>query len=140
MQLSAKTQNACIAAMELARRFDDPQPVSLKTIADAHGLSPQFLVQILLQLKRAGVVKSIRGASGGYRLAADPDEISLLDIVSALEGQPAEFAVSSDNPVGRVISDHWTSLVAQHHERLAETTLTSLVAAIESPLADMYYI
>ena len=140
MHLSAKTQNACMAVLELARRHEDPQPVCLKTIASTHGLSSQFLVQVLLQLKRAGIVKSIRGAGGGYRLAADPEHISLLDIVTAIEGQPLKLALNVDDPIGRVLSDSWSSLVEQHQDRLAKQTLKSLIASVKSPAANMYYI
>ena len=141
MQLSAKTQNACLASLELARRYDNPQPVCLKTIADEQGMSSQFLVQILLQLKRAGIVKSSRGPSGGYRLAMEPCQISLLDIVSAMEGTASDPACPNEqNPIARVFFDAWSSLAQQQRQRLSEVNLEMLVAVAESPAGDMYYI
>src|SRR5438105_12412926 len=81
---SAKAEYACRAMLELAARHGDPQPVRLKAIADAHGIPQRFLVQILLQLKTAGLVASVRGAAGGYQLARAPDRISLADIINAV--------------------------------------------------------
>lgn len=141
MQLSAKTQNACLAALELARRHHDPHPVCLKAIAEAQQISSQFLVQIFLQLKRAGIVRSIRGASGGYRLTRSPDEISLLDVVAAMEGTlDARHTLPQDTPLARVLAETWSSVVQEHQRQLSEITLESLRARAESPVEDMYYI
>src|SRR5262252_8056887 len=81
MKVSAKAEYACVAMVELAANRLDSQPVRVKAIADAHGIPLRFLVQILLQLKGAGLVASIRGAAGGYQLARRPTEISLADII-----------------------------------------------------------
>src|SRR6516164_3966560 len=88
MRVSAKAEYACVAMLELAASHGDPQPVRVKTIADSHGIPQRFLVQILLQLKGAGLVGSVRGASGGYQLARPPEEISLADIVNAIDRTP----------------------------------------------------
>lgn len=141
MQLSAKIQNAGLALLELARRHDNPAPVCLKTIADAQNISPPFLVQILLQLKRAGIVTSTRGACGGYRLALEPSQISLLDIVAAVEGAPPEkTCTGSTDPLAHTFFDAWNTLVEDHVRRMSEINLETLVAAAESPAGDMYYI
>ena len=71
--------------LELAARRSDPNPVRLKAIADMHGIPKRFLVQILLQLKTAGLVASVRGASGGYQLARTPESISLASIINAID-------------------------------------------------------
>lgn len=142
IQLSAKTQNACLASLELAKRFDSPQPVCLRTIAEEQNISSQFLVQILLQLKRGGLVASTRGAGGGYRLALPPSQISLLDIVTAMEGTPSPLSLQGDehNEIARVFCESWSSLAEQHRQRLAAVSLETLVAATETNVADMYYI
>src|SRR5476649_2902080 len=88
MRLSAKAQYACVAMVDLACQYGDPNPVHLKHIADKHGISQRFLVQILLQLKGAGLVDSTRGATGGYLLAKSPAQISLADIVHAIDQPP----------------------------------------------------
>jgi len=140
MQLSAKTQNACLAMIELARRHANPTPVCLKTIADEQNISSQFLVQILLQLKRGGLVQSTRGASGGYRLARDPFSISLLEIIQAIEGA-AEIALPPNaTAAASILHESWSEIAEAHYERLSIITLASLADRIPSRSGDMYYI
>jgi Rrf2 family cysteine metabolism transcriptional repressor len=91
MRVSAKAQYACVAMLELALNYQDTNPTQIKTIADAHGISQRFLVQILLQLKVAGLVVSVRGAAGGYHLAKTPDRITLGEIIHAID-QPASVS------------------------------------------------
>src|SRR5712692_4729423 len=85
MRVSAKAEYACIAMLELATHHADRLPVRVKAIVDAHGIPQHFLVQILLQLKGAGLVESVRGAAGGYLLARPPVEISVADIVHIID-------------------------------------------------------
>src|SRR5215467_13710965 len=85
MRVSAKAEYACIAMFELAANHGTPQPVRVKAIADAHGIPLRFLVQILLQLKAAGLVMSTRGASGGYHLTRRPEQISLADVIHVID-------------------------------------------------------
>ena len=66
MKVSAKTDYACLAMLELAAHYGSKEPLRIRTIADEHGIPSRFLVQILLQLKGAGFVASTRGAAGGY--------------------------------------------------------------------------
>src|SRR6187455_699023 len=87
MLVSAKTEYACIAVLELAARHGSGEPVRIRDIAEAHGIPSRFLVQILLQLKSAGLVSSVRGAAGGYNLARDPEEITLLDVMTVVDAQ-----------------------------------------------------
>src|SRR4051794_40053647 len=91
MRVSAKAQYACIAMLELAGHHGDPNAlVQVKSIADLHGISQRFLVQILLQLKAHGLVRSSRGAAGGYQLARPPEGISLADVIHAIDqAEPA---------------------------------------------------
>ena len=72
MNISAKTQYACLAMMELAAHYGSGTPVQIGVIAERHGIPSRFLVQILLQFKGAGLVSSTRGASGGYQLIKHP--------------------------------------------------------------------
>ena len=137
MQLSAKTHNALLATLELAKHHGQPDPVSLKTIAEAQQISSQFLVQILLQLKRAGIVQSTRGAGGGYRLTLPPSQVSLLDVIVAIEGTP-ESPSPHGSSASRMLIEVWTSLQQEHQDRLANITLDDISEHIQS--ADMYYI
>jgi Rrf2 family protein len=131
MRVSAKGQYACIAMVELAGHFGDPQPVHIKTIAEVHGISPRFLVQILLQLKVHGLVESIRGAAGGYQLARPPESIRLADVINAIDQPPpaAPAALSALRPSLAVhaVTSILQEVQAREQEMLEETTLADLV-------------
>src|SRR5438105_2486305 len=89
MRVSAKAEYACVAMLELAANYSsESQPMRVKDIADAHGIPQRFLVQILLQLKGAGLVASTRGAAGGYHMAKPPAAVSLADIISIIDSGP----------------------------------------------------
>ncbi|MSQ95367.1 MAG: Rrf2 family transcriptional regulator [Gemmataceae bacterium] len=131
MRLSAKAQYACVAMVDLACRAGDTKPIQLKHIADKHGISQRFLVQILLQLKGAGLVDSTRGATGGYLLAKSPKLISLADIVHAIDQlpPPAPSALSGlySAPLIHVVSEALQDAQDREQRRLAEITLDELV-------------
>jgi len=131
MRLSAKAQYACVAMVELACNYTDPNPVHLKDVADKHGISQRFLVQILLQLKGAGLVESTRGQAGGYLLCKAPVQISLADIVHAIDQPPppAPSALSGLYATNIVQVVSGVLLEAQDREQrhLTEITLEELV-------------
>lgn len=85
MRVSTRGDYASRALLSLALRGGDT-PVSVRDIAERTGLPQPYLEQILLALKGAGLVRSKRGVGGGYVLAHDPADISLGDIVSAVDG------------------------------------------------------
>lgn len=86
MRVSAKAEYACRAVLELSRCFSHQEVVQINDIAHRQGIPRKYLVQILLQLQRAGLVKSKRGAAGGYMLARDPGAITLGDIIRTTDG------------------------------------------------------
>ena len=89
MKLSAKTEYGCLAMLHLAEQHPLGEPVQIRKVASDHDIPWRFLVQILLELKRAGLVTSTRGAAGGYQLARDPQDITLGDVIAVLEGSEA---------------------------------------------------
>jgi Rrf2 family protein len=95
MRLSARTEYAAIAALELARHWQAEEPVRIREICAAQGVPARFLVHILLRLKHAGIVASVRGAAGGYRLARHPEEITLEDLRVAIEGPGTDVATTA---------------------------------------------
>src|SRR5438105_14062618 len=127
MRISAKAEYACIAMFELALTHADAAPARVKTIAERHRISPQFLVQILLQLKNAGLVLSSRGAGGGYHLAESPDQISLADIVHAVEPPSGRSRTGSLSPIMNALRDVWDSIEPQEERCLRDVTLADLV-------------
>jgi len=88
MKLSAKSSYAIRALTELAKT-PSKSWVKSKELAKEIAVSPDFLAQIVLELKKAGLVKSQRGIGGGIRLAKDPKEINLREIIEAVEGKIA---------------------------------------------------
>ena len=86
VKVSTRGDYASRALLSLALHGEEGGPTSVRDIAERTGLPQPYLEQILLALKGAGLVRSKRGVGGGYMLARTPEEISLSDIVSAVDG------------------------------------------------------
>ena len=146
MRISAKAEYACVAMLELAASYADNQPVRIKAIADAQGVPQRFLVQILLQLKTAGLVASVRGASGGYQLAKRPDTISLAAIINAIDdrslaarGDRGELKLNRTAAV-EALTSVWKELQAEEQRLLENLTLAELVRRTQQSNALSYQI
>ena len=142
MNLSAKTEYACIAVLELAARSGAPEPVRIRDIADAHGIPSRFLVQILLQLKGAGLVSSTRGAAGGYQLSKEPSEITLGEVMAVIEGQNGRIAsnTSVNTTTTQVLLASFREAAQAQQDVLSAVTLADLVEQVRGRTEDMYYI
>ncbi len=135
MRLSAKADYALRASLELATGGDGH--VKAESLARAHGIPLRFLEQILLDLKHAGLVASQRGAEGGYWLAKPPGEISLADVIRAVEGplanvrgvRPEELEYKG---AATALRDVFVALRANIRAVLEDVTLAD-VAADELP-------
>jgi Rrf2 family protein len=145
MRYSAKTEYAAVALLELARHGSASDPVRIRDIAATHGIPSRFLVQILLQLKTAGLVASSRGAAGGYRLLCDPAEITLEDIVRVFEGpgDEAEAAPRSQARRSRMqatLREAWRDVAEAETAALRSITVANLMERSRTPGEAMYYI
>jgi Rrf2 family protein len=140
MKLSAKTEYACLAMLELAAAHDRGEPVQIRRIADEHGIPSRFLVQILLQLKSASLVASTRGAAGGYRLARRAREITLAEVIEVMEGpeRPVSNAAKK-TPFVATLLHLCRELDEMQRDRLHDITLADMIeqAAKREP---MWYI
>ena len=99
MKVTVRAEYACLAMMELASQRAKKKPLRVLDMAKAQGISPQFLVQVLQQLRASGLVESIRGAAGGFCLARSSSKITMADIVALLsrrEKQLMKWALSPD--------------------------------------------
>src|SRR5919204_1537729 len=105
MNFSAKTEYGVRLMVELGRQHGG-QPTSLKAIAEGEGLPLSYLEHVVADLKRAGLVEATRGAHGGYRLGRPPSEISMDEVVSALEGTIAPMECFVTLPTHRVSCSH----------------------------------
>ena len=140
MKHSAKTQYAAIAVLELARRWGSGEPVRIREIVANHGVPARFLVQILLQLKAAGLVTSTRGAAGGYQLALPPAEVSLEDIVRIFEpAGPTAAGVKQSRGVA-ALRAAWAEAAEAEATALRSLTFAELLDRARLPSEAMYYI
>jgi Rrf2 family cysteine metabolism transcriptional repressor len=143
MRISAKAEYACVAMLELASGSGD-EPRRVKDIAEAHRISPRFLIQILLQLKAAGLVASVRGASGGYQLARPADTISLADVIGAIDDlsatSHAALTDTAPTPFVATLLEVWREIHAEEQRMLARLTLGDLVRRIRQGGALTYQI
>jgi len=128
MKISAKAEYACLAVLALARQGADSSPLHIREISAEYGIPERYLVQILLQLKGAGLVASTRGASGGYRLARDPSSISLSHVLTAVDGpdtsRPDSFGTK--RPTASVLASVWDDVRAAERAVLDRTTIAQL--------------
>ncbi len=131
MKISAKSEYACLALLALARPASDDSPVRIREIAEEHGIPERYLVQILLQLKGAGLVLSTRGAAGGYRLARPATSISLGEVLTAIDGPDAPPRDES-RPAARALSKVWEHVRAAEKSVLDRTSIAQL-ADLASP-------
>ncbi|MBI2873690.1 MAG: Rrf2 family transcriptional regulator [Firmicutes bacterium] len=105
MRLSAKGEYGVRAMISLTLE-ESGGPVPLRNIAEKEGISEQFLEQIFLELRRAELIKSVRGPRGGYLLARNSAEISIGEIVEALEGPIAPVDCLAQEGSGRNRCEH----------------------------------
>jgi len=110
VRITTQAEYGLICALHLARRVDEG-PVTGREIAAQERLPGDYVEQIMLKLRRAGIVRSTRGAHGGYTLARLPDDISVHDVISAAEHSTFEVHCTS-HPVeeARCSSSHDCSI------------------------------
>jgi len=132
MRLSAKADYALRAAAELASAADEG-PVKGERIASAQEIPPKFLENILIALRHAGLVRSQRGAEGGYWLARPAQEITLADVIRAVEGPLA--SVRGERPetlayrgAAKPLELVWIAVRANLRAVLEAVTLADLAA------------
>ncbi len=146
----AKVTYGIMATIELACH-DRTIPLQAKTIAKRQGIPSRFIEQILQQLKQAGIIRSLRGAQGGYTLVQDPQDISLAELVNSIQGiDPTSAngngsAVHSDNPQvsTALLSQIWKQVQEAEQTVLRMISLQTLVEqyqTLESRRSLMYHI
>jgi Rrf2 family protein len=144
LQVSAKTDYALRAAAELARAADEEAgPVKGEWISEAQGIPKKFMENILHDLKRAGIVRTRRGASGGYWLARPAEEIVLADIIRAVEGPLAnvrgEYPEAVKYPgAAEALREVWIAVRANLRAVLESVTLADLAeGTLPEPVTEL---
>jgi Rrf2 family protein len=132
LQVSAKTDYALRAAAELARAASEESgPVKGEWISEAQRIPKKFMENILHDLKRAGIVRTRRGASGGYWLARPPEDIPLAEVIRAVEGPLAnvrgEWPEAVEYPgAAESLQEVWIAVRANLRAVLESVTLAHL--------------
>jgi len=127
-----------VRVMAHLAKHDGDRPISLATIADAEGLPLAYLEHLVQRLRKAGLVESRRGAHGGYTLAREAEEITMAEVVRALEGEIAPIECISADADGVLVCSRehsepcptkllWTRVQGSIVRTLNEMTLDDLV-------------
>jgi Rrf2 family protein len=132
MRISARTDYALRAVLELAAA-PEGSLVKAEDIAHAHGIPIRFLLNILIELRHAGIVDSQRGSVGGYRLARPPDAITLAEVVRALnssDGHAGQAGARRPPYAGAAagLEDLWGAAYSSLETLLETVTLADVVA------------
>ncbi len=135
MKLSAKGRYGLAAMTQLAMNYHAGGPVTIIKISERLGISKIYLEQVFSLLKRAKLVRSIKGSQGGYQLAREPERITAYDILAAIELALSETTAPAfdklpalDEALAKTI---YEPLDAAIRESLSSTTLAELTAAAE---------
>ncbi len=137
MRISTRGRYGIKAMVDLAMNTDGEKCVSLKSIAKRQGIPENYLEQLMAVLKKSGVVKSIRGAQGGYILNEKPENISVGDLLKILEGslalvdclenQPPKKKCGSANCAECVVKDAWEIISDKLAEAAHSISLKDLI-------------
>ena len=131
MRLTAKSEYGLLAVIDLAVSYGEG-PVSAREIAERREIPARFLEQLFVALRRGGVVSAVRGARGGFVLTREPSEISVLEVVEALEGPLETSVCDSERSTGCTRSGAcaaapiWARATSALREVFATTTLAEL--------------
>ena len=110
MKLSVKSDYAARAVLALARQFPSGRACKIDDLATAYEIPPNYLVQILIELKSRHLVKSVRGKDGGYLLTRAPAEISLGDVLRSIHGQVFDTPALADSACPPELRAAWEKL------------------------------
>ncbi len=127
--IPAKAHYACVAMVELARHERADKPLTLREITERHEIPSPFLVQILQQLKAAGLVSSVRGSQGGYRLTRDPRDVTIADVLTAVCCEPSDWPIDggADQCIESQVRRIWKEAAQAHREVLGGKRLSDLL-------------
>jgi Rrf2 family transcriptional regulator, cysteine metabolism repressor len=137
MKISVRVDYACRVMAELARLHDSGDLARIEHLAETEAVPANFLAQILLDLRNHGLISSRRGNRGGYTLARPPEEISLYDILMAVEGQCLQLSGNHRGRSGRRLKQVWDDISKTLVEKTKSYTLDQLAT---KNATEMYYI
>jgi len=133
MKASVKSDYACRAVEALALHFPNPTPLCIDEIARRQSIPANYLVQILLELKHAGLIKSQRGKTGGYVLARAPREIVFGDVLRAVQGAVIDFPSLTEANCPAEIKFAWRRVKTAAEDAADGITFEEIRAAAKRP-------
>jgi len=137
MKISQKLEYACRALAQLARHHDGRTLTRLEELAQREAVSANFLVQILNDLRRAGLIESRRGKAGGYLLGRAPESITLRQVVDAVDPSLLQCSVAREGESGQAVRNAWDDVSASVQQAVDQITVESLAS---NPGGAMFYI
>jgi Rrf2 family protein len=137
MRISSKAEYGVLALVDLALHRDSG-PTKIREIADRRNIPKKYLEQVLLDLKRGGIVGSNRGKNGGYYLDRDPEDITLMQVLEILEEQTSLVESDRDRPT--FLQQFWDEQYEKLREQLSIPLSEILKRKEESEKEVMYHI
>lgn len=140
MRVTRKSDYGLRALFTLAKHYDQT-PVSIAQIASEHSIPDPFLEKIMQELREAGLVEAVHGRGGGYTLTNPPTEISVRDVVKALEGEIALVVCLDPDLVCQIesgcpTSSFWAMINQKFEESLEAFTLADMLEGMQQMTAN----
>jgi len=137
VKLSVKVEYACRVLAHMARMHAKGELAHIEAMAEEEAVPPNYMVQILGELREGGLITSRRGKQGGYKLARQPELITLFDIVRLIDGAMLEFGSGKQGQSGRRVAAAWGEVRDAMEAQARTITLDKLALSGAEP---MYYI
>jgi len=138
VKLSHKLEYACRVLAQLGRTYGQDKLAHIETLATAEVIPANYLVQILNELRGAGLIVSKRGKQGGYALARAPKKISLSQIVEAVDGELLERSFEDSGHSGARVASIWSDVGECFEAKVDTYTLDDFI--VKDADVEMYYI
>lgn len=139
MKLSARSDYAARAVLGLARHYPAGEAIRAEDLAAEQAVPANYLTQILSELKAQGIVQSVRGKAGGYRLGRPPAQITMADVLQAVEGAVFDTPALNDRDCPPELRRAWQRL-RQALDAVAQATTFQRLAEEGADKERMYYI
>jgi len=139
MKASVKSDYACRAMEALSLHHPNSRPLRIDDIAQREAIPANYLVQILIDLKSKGLIQSRRGKAGGYVLAKQPKEITVGDVLRAIQGDVLEMPMLTESRCPDEIKRAWRRIKVAA-EGVADTITFEDICADANGRSAMYYI
>lgn len=137
MKISLKTEYACRVMAQLGKAYGKGGFSHIDDLAEREEIPSNYLVQILNDLRNGGLIQSRRGKQGGYALARDPGQVTLLDIIRAMEGELLELSGGGKGESGGGVSRAWKQISERLVTEAGGITVEEMAPGAQG---EMYYI